>query len=150
MAALVAQDSRVILHQWYGQLRLHGAIVLAILTIIGVLGYRLDGGWGEFTLTCRGTGGDHQTVLVHGDAVLTTLLQQRGDPNVTVRPADPGSTAPWLLPSTSHTSLASDSSRATRPTRGLVANSASSTFPAMPLTRRIARPVSATPPRQAM
>jgi diguanylate cyclase (GGDEF)-like protein len=42
MTAVVAQDSGVILQQWYAQLRLHGAIVLAILTIIGVLGYRLD------------------------------------------------------------------------------------------------------------
>ncbi|MBI1918668.1 MAG: hypothetical protein HYS12_28575 [Planctomycetes bacterium] len=63
----------------------------------GALGYRLDGGWGEFTLTYRGGGGDHQTLLVHGDPVLAALLQQNNDSNVTVRPADPGSTASTSL-----------------------------------------------------
>src|SRR5262245_16555442 len=45
----------------------------------GVIGYRLDNGWGEFTLSCRGAGGDHQTLLVHGDPVLAALLQQKDD-----------------------------------------------------------------------
>jgi hypothetical protein len=62
-----------------------------------VLGYRLTGGWGEFTLTGRGAAGDHQTVLLHGDPVLAALLQQRNDSNVTIRLADPGSTgSSWL------------------------------------------------------
>jgi diguanylate cyclase (GGDEF)-like protein len=42
MIVLVAQDSSVILSEWRGQLRVHGAIVLIILMVIGVLGYRVD------------------------------------------------------------------------------------------------------------
>ena len=42
MTVVVAQDSSEILREWYGQLRVHGAIVLCILTVIGVLGYRID------------------------------------------------------------------------------------------------------------
>jgi hypothetical protein len=30
------------LGEWYGQLRVHGAIVLSILMAIGVLGYRVS------------------------------------------------------------------------------------------------------------
>ncbi len=42
MTAMVSQDSAVILQEWYRQLRLHGAIVLAILGVIGVLARRVD------------------------------------------------------------------------------------------------------------
>jgi diguanylate cyclase (GGDEF)-like protein len=42
MTAMVAQNSSAVLNEWYGQLRVHGAILLSILIIIGVLGYRLD------------------------------------------------------------------------------------------------------------
>ncbi|HEY1473724.1 MAG TPA: diguanylate cyclase [Pseudolabrys sp.] len=42
LIAVVAQDSSAILSEWYGQLRVHGAIVLSILLVIGVLGYRVD------------------------------------------------------------------------------------------------------------
>jgi hypothetical protein len=42
MTVMVAQDSSAVLSDWYGQLRVHGAIVLCILLIIGVLGYRVD------------------------------------------------------------------------------------------------------------
>jgi diguanylate cyclase (GGDEF)-like protein len=41
MIVLVAQDSSAIL-KWRGQLRVHGVIVLSILMVIGVLGYRVD------------------------------------------------------------------------------------------------------------
>jgi diguanylate cyclase (GGDEF)-like protein len=42
MIAVIAQDSSAILGEWYRQLRVHGAIVLSILMVIGVLGYRVD------------------------------------------------------------------------------------------------------------
>jgi diguanylate cyclase (GGDEF)-like protein len=42
MTAMVAQDSSAVLSDWYGQLRVHGAIVLSILMVIGALGYRVD------------------------------------------------------------------------------------------------------------
>jgi diguanylate cyclase (GGDEF)-like protein len=42
MTVMVAQDSSAVLSDWYGQLRVHGAIVLSILMVIGVLGYRVD------------------------------------------------------------------------------------------------------------
>ncbi|HEX5212795.1 MAG TPA: diguanylate cyclase [Pseudolabrys sp.] len=42
MTVLVSEDSSAILHDWYNQLRVHGAIVLCILAVIGVLGYRVD------------------------------------------------------------------------------------------------------------
>ena len=42
MTAVVAQNSSAILSAWNDQLRVHGTIVLAILTVIGVLGYRVD------------------------------------------------------------------------------------------------------------
>jgi diguanylate cyclase (GGDEF)-like protein len=42
MSAMVAEDSAVILSEWRGQLRVHGVIVLCILLVIGVLGYRVD------------------------------------------------------------------------------------------------------------
>ena len=42
MTVVVAQNSSAILSEWYGQLRVHGAIVLCILAVIGVLGYRVD------------------------------------------------------------------------------------------------------------
>jgi diguanylate cyclase (GGDEF)-like protein len=42
MIVLVAQDSSAILNEWRGQLRVHGVIVLSILMVIGVLGYRVD------------------------------------------------------------------------------------------------------------
>ncbi len=42
MTVIVAQNSSAILSEWYGQLRVHGAIVLCILAAIGVLGYRVD------------------------------------------------------------------------------------------------------------
>jgi diguanylate cyclase (GGDEF)-like protein len=42
MTVMVAQDSSAVLSDWYGQLRVHGAIVLSILLVIGVLGYRVD------------------------------------------------------------------------------------------------------------
>jgi diguanylate cyclase (GGDEF)-like protein len=42
MTAMVAQDSSAVLSEWQGQLRVHGAIVLSILTAIGVLGFRVD------------------------------------------------------------------------------------------------------------
>ena len=42
MIVLVAENSSAILSEWYGQLRVHGAIVLSILIVIGVLGYRVD------------------------------------------------------------------------------------------------------------
>ena len=42
MTAMVAENSSTVLSEWYGQLRVHGAIVLSILMVIGVLGYRVD------------------------------------------------------------------------------------------------------------
>src|SRR5665647_514584 len=42
MIVLVAENRSAILSEWYGQLRVHGAIVLSILIVIGVLGYRVD------------------------------------------------------------------------------------------------------------
>jgi diguanylate cyclase (GGDEF)-like protein len=42
MIAVIAQDSSAILSEWYRQLRVHGAIVLSILMVIAVLGYRVD------------------------------------------------------------------------------------------------------------
>jgi diguanylate cyclase (GGDEF)-like protein len=42
MTVMVAQNSSAVLSEWYGQLRVHGAIVLSILMVIGVLGYRVD------------------------------------------------------------------------------------------------------------
>lgn len=42
MTAIVAENSSAVLSDWYGQLRVHGAIVLCILAVIGVLGYRVD------------------------------------------------------------------------------------------------------------
>jgi diguanylate cyclase (GGDEF)-like protein len=42
MTAMVAQNSSAVLSEWYGQLRVHGVIVLSILMVIGVLGYRVD------------------------------------------------------------------------------------------------------------
>jgi diguanylate cyclase (GGDEF)-like protein len=42
MTAMVAENSSSVLSEWYGQLRVHGAIVLSILAAIGVLGYRVD------------------------------------------------------------------------------------------------------------
>ena len=42
MIVLVAENSSAILSEWYGQLCVHGAIVLSILIVIGVLGYRVD------------------------------------------------------------------------------------------------------------
>jgi diguanylate cyclase (GGDEF)-like protein len=42
MIAVVAEDSSSILHGWYDQLRVHGAIVLGILAIIGFLAWRVD------------------------------------------------------------------------------------------------------------
>ena len=42
MTVVVAENSSAILSEWYGQLRVHGAIVLCILVVIGVLGYRVD------------------------------------------------------------------------------------------------------------
>ena len=42
MTVMVAQDSSAVLSDWYGQLRVHGAVVLSILMVIGVLGYRVD------------------------------------------------------------------------------------------------------------
>jgi diguanylate cyclase (GGDEF)-like protein len=42
MTTVVAQNSSAVLSDWYGQLRVHGAIVLSILMVIGVLGYRVE------------------------------------------------------------------------------------------------------------
>jgi len=42
MTVMVAQNSSVVLGEWFRQLRTHGAIVLCILAIIGALGYRVD------------------------------------------------------------------------------------------------------------
>jgi diguanylate cyclase (GGDEF)-like protein len=42
MTAVIAENSSAILGEWYRQLRVHGAIVLSILLVIGVLGYRVD------------------------------------------------------------------------------------------------------------
>src|ERR1700690_3707382 len=42
MTVMVAQNSSDVLSEWYGQLRVHGAIVLSILMVIGALGYRVD------------------------------------------------------------------------------------------------------------
>jgi diguanylate cyclase (GGDEF)-like protein len=42
MTVMVAQNSSAVLNEWYGQLRVHGAIVLSILMVIAVLGYRVD------------------------------------------------------------------------------------------------------------
>jgi diguanylate cyclase (GGDEF)-like protein len=42
MTIMVAQNSSAVLSQWYDQLRVHGAIVLSILMVIGVLGYRVE------------------------------------------------------------------------------------------------------------
>jgi diguanylate cyclase (GGDEF)-like protein len=41
MTTVVAQNSSSVLSDWYGQLRVHGAIVLSILAVIGVLGHRV-------------------------------------------------------------------------------------------------------------
>ena len=42
MTVVVAENSSTILNEWHSQLRVHGAIVLCILAVIGVLGYRVD------------------------------------------------------------------------------------------------------------
>ena len=42
MIAVVAEDSSAILDEWRRQVQVHGAIVLSILLVIGVLGYRVD------------------------------------------------------------------------------------------------------------
>jgi len=42
MTAMVAQNSSAVLSDWYGQLRVHGSIVLSILVVISLLGYRVD------------------------------------------------------------------------------------------------------------
>jgi len=42
MTVVVAENSSTILSEWYSQLRVHGMIVLCILVVIGVLGYRVD------------------------------------------------------------------------------------------------------------
>ena len=42
MIAVVAEDSAQILAQWHAQLRVHAAIVLVILAIIGALAWRVD------------------------------------------------------------------------------------------------------------
>jgi diguanylate cyclase (GGDEF)-like protein len=42
MTVMVAQDSAVVLGEWYDQLRVHVAIVLSILMVIGALGYRVE------------------------------------------------------------------------------------------------------------
>ena len=42
MTVMVAEDSSAVLSGWYGQLCVHGAIVLCILVVIGVLGFRVD------------------------------------------------------------------------------------------------------------
>jgi diguanylate cyclase (GGDEF)-like protein len=42
MTVMVAENSAVVLSDWYDQLRVHSAIVLSILMVIGVLGYRVD------------------------------------------------------------------------------------------------------------
>lgn len=42
MIAVVAEDSALILAQWHAQLRVHAAIVLVVLAIIGVLAWRVD------------------------------------------------------------------------------------------------------------
>jgi diguanylate cyclase (GGDEF)-like protein len=42
MIAMVAEDSAAILREWHGQLRAHGAIVVGMLLVIGVLGYKVD------------------------------------------------------------------------------------------------------------
>jgi diguanylate cyclase (GGDEF)-like protein len=42
MTVLVSEDSSAILSGWYSQLQVHGTIVLCILAVIGVLGYRVD------------------------------------------------------------------------------------------------------------
>jgi diguanylate cyclase (GGDEF)-like protein len=42
MTVMVVQDSSAVLSGWYDQLRVHGAIVVGMLMVIGVLGYRVD------------------------------------------------------------------------------------------------------------
>jgi diguanylate cyclase (GGDEF)-like protein len=42
MTVMVAQNSSAALSEWSRQLRVHGAIVMIILIVIGVLGYRVD------------------------------------------------------------------------------------------------------------
>jgi diguanylate cyclase (GGDEF)-like protein len=42
MTAMVAQNSSAVLDEWYSQLRVHGILVLSILTVIGMLGYRVE------------------------------------------------------------------------------------------------------------
>jgi diguanylate cyclase (GGDEF)-like protein len=42
MIVVVAQNSSAVLEEWYGQLRVHGTIVMFVLIIIGALGYRVD------------------------------------------------------------------------------------------------------------
>jgi len=42
ITAVVAQDSAAILREWYGQLRVHFAIVLSILAVIAAVAYRLE------------------------------------------------------------------------------------------------------------
>jgi diguanylate cyclase (GGDEF)-like protein len=42
MTVMVAENSSTVLSEWYGQLRVHGLIVLSILMVIGALGYRVD------------------------------------------------------------------------------------------------------------
>jgi diguanylate cyclase (GGDEF)-like protein len=42
MTAMVAQNSSAVLDEWYGQLQVHCIIVLSILTVIGMLGYRVE------------------------------------------------------------------------------------------------------------
>jgi diguanylate cyclase (GGDEF)-like protein len=42
MTAIVARNSSEVLIEWYGQLRVHGAIVICILIMIATLGYKVD------------------------------------------------------------------------------------------------------------
>jgi diguanylate cyclase (GGDEF)-like protein len=42
MVAVVAEDSAAVLQDWHGQLRVHAAIVLLMLAIIGALAWRVD------------------------------------------------------------------------------------------------------------
>jgi diguanylate cyclase (GGDEF)-like protein len=42
MTVMVAQDSAAVLSDWYDQLRVHAAIVLGILLVIGVMGRRVE------------------------------------------------------------------------------------------------------------
>jgi diguanylate cyclase (GGDEF)-like protein len=42
MTVMVSENSSAVLDEWHSQLRVHAAIVLSILVVIGVLGYRVD------------------------------------------------------------------------------------------------------------